>query len=181
MKRLFLGLVVSALVLGSIVERAISIPSFTEDSRLRTNGIGFIEVGMTVSEAERASGRSFFKERERGSSRDGSCTYVSMSGLSGVSFMLINGKIARVDVDNPRILTLRGAKIGDSEDRIKKLYPGQIKTTPNPYRGGHYLTFYPKDRQDRDYRLIFVTGKEGRVGSFRGGKIPEVEYIEGCS
>jgi hypothetical protein len=178
MKRLFLDLVVSVLVLGSVVERVIGIPSFTEDSRLRTNGIGSVEVGMTVSEAERVSGRSFFKER--GYRSDASCTYVSMSGLSGVSFMLINGKIARVDVNNPRILTLRGAKIGDSEDRIKKLYPGQIKTIPHPYRGDHYLTFYPKDRQDRDYRLIFETSK-GRVDAFRGGRIPEVEYIEGCS
>jgi hypothetical protein len=178
MKRIFLGLAVSVLVLGSVVERVIGIPSFTEDSRLRTNGIGSVEVGMTVLEAERASGRSFFKEK-RGD-RSGSCTYVNMSGLSGVSFMLSNGKIARVDVDNPRILTLRGAKIGDSEDRIKKLYPGQIKTTPHPYRGDHYLTFYPKDRQDRDYRLIFETAK-GRVVAFRGGRIPEVGYIEGCS
>jgi hypothetical protein len=178
MKRLFLDLFVSALILGSIVERAISIPSFTEDSRLRTNGIGSIEVGMTISEAERASGRSFFKDKGS-SSHDGSCTYVSMSGLSNVSFMLNNGKIARVDVDNPQILTLRGAKIGDSEGRIKELYPGQIKTTPNPHGDGNYLTFYPKDRQDRDYRLIFETS-EGRVNAFRGGKIPEVEYIEGC-
>jgi hypothetical protein len=178
MKRLFLCLVMSVSVLGSVVERANCIPSLTENSRLRTNGIGSVEVGMTVSEAEKASGRSFL--RERSGRNDSSCSYVNISGLSGVSLMLINGKIARVDVSNPRILTLRGAKIGDSEDRIKRLYPGQIKTTPHPYRKDHYLTFYPKDRQDRDYRLIFETSR-GKVDVFRGGRVPEVGYIEGCS
>jgi hypothetical protein len=176
MKRLFLGLVVSALALGSIVERAICIPPLIEDSRLRTNGIGSVEVGMTVSEAGKASGRSFSKERLLG---NGSCSYTSMSNLPGVSFMLINGRIARIDVSNPHVLTLRGAKIGDSEDRIRELYPGQIKTTPHPYRGDHLLTFYPKDRQDRDYRLIFETSN-GRVVAFRSGKVPEVGYFE-CS
>jgi len=89
-----------------------------------------------------------------------------------------------VDIeDKSAITTLSGAKIGDTEARIKALYPGQIKVSPHKYTGdsgGHYLTFVPKDKSDRFYRLIFETdGKQ--VTNFRSGKLPEVEYVEGCS
>ena len=80
--------------------------------------------------------------------------------------MVIGGQIARVDIyGNSRITTVRGAKIGDSEDRIKSLYPGQIRVTPHEYvRGGHYLTFVPRDASDRQYRLVFETdGRRGAV------------------
>jgi hypothetical protein len=86
-----------------------------------------------------------------------------------------------VDIhDNPRITTLAGAKIGDTEQQIKSLYPGQIKVTPHEYvRGGHYLTFVPTDAQDKQYRVVFETDGK-RVKNFRAGQIPEVEAIEGC-
>jgi hypothetical protein len=66
---------------------------------------------------------------------------------------------------------------------VKKLYPGPIETTRHPYtggKGGKYLTFYPKDSADQNYRLIFETGK-GKVNAYRGGRVPDVEAIEGCS
>lgn len=47
-------------------------------------------------------------------------------------------------------------------------------------QNGKYLTFVPKDATDKNYRLIFETSKN-RVTRFRSGKLPEVEYIEGCS
>jgi hypothetical protein len=103
-------------------------------------------------------------------------------GLKDVGFMVINGKVARVDVwRESKVTTLRGAKIGDSETRIKSLYPGQIKVTPHEYvAGGHYLTFIPKDKADKNCRLVFETDGK-RVTQMRSGKLPEVSYIEGCS
>jgi hypothetical protein len=177
MNRLYLGLGLSVLILGGFVKEATSAPLLTEESRLSTNGIGSVHVGMTVTEAEQASGRKFYPTKGR--VRSGTCVFVSADGLSGVDFMVINGKVVRVDVSNPRITTLRGVRIQDSEAQIKKLYSGQIKITPNPYRGDHFLTFYPKDQKDRDYRLIFEMNK-GKVYSFIAGKIPAVDYSEGC-
>jgi hypothetical protein len=159
---------------------AIAAPALTEESRLGTNGIGPLHVGMTIGEAEEASGRRFkVQENPLG----GTCTYATIRGLEGVSVMLIKGIIERVDIRNPNIMTLRGAKVGDSEKRINILYPNQIKTTVHPYTGrsgGHYLTFYPKDREDQDYRIIFETSK-GKVYEYRSGRVPAVDYIEGCS
>ena len=55
--------------------------------------------------------------------------------------MVTDGRIARVDVtDNSKITTLSGAKIGDSESKIKSLYPKQIRVEAHEYDPkGHYL------------------------------------------
>lgn len=165
-------------MLGGVVEEAICTPALTESSRLTTNSLGPVRVGLTMTEAEKISGRTFSKTKDRVNRPDGSCAYFNANGLSGVSFMFINGKVARIDVQNPKIMTLRGAKIGDSEAQVKALYPEQLKITPNPYRGDHFLTFYPKDLKDRDYRLIFKTRK-GRISALHSGKVPAVKYSEG--
>ncbi len=181
-------LILSASVLSSLAISAVAIAAtntptkITNKSKLAINGIGSIRVGMTVAEASKASGTKLVSS---GSTDNTSCTYVRPQGApEGIGFMVTNGRIARVDVyDNKSITTLSGAKIGDTEAQIKALYPGQIKVTPHEYTGhmgGHYLTFVPKDQSDRNYRVVFETDGK-RVVNFRSGKLPEVEYIEGCS
>jgi len=140
---------------------------------------------MTVDEASRAAG-----VRLVNSSSDRYdnylCSYFNPQGnLKGVSFMVSQGRIARVDIRDGQVTTIKGAKIGDTEDRIFSLYPSQIKATPHHYVGsppqnGKYLTFVPKDAADKNYRIIFETSKN-RVTSFRSGQLPQVEYIEGCA
>ncbi|WP_341528047.1 hypothetical protein WKK05_01445 [Nostoc sp. UHCC 0302] len=142
------------------------------------NGVGQVRVGMTVAEAAKASGT-----RLAGDPPNNSCYYVKPEKEpKQVGFMVTEGRISRVDVwRKGKITTLKGAKIGNTEARIKSLYPGQIKVTPHKYvKGGHYLTFVPNDRADRNYRLIFETDGK-RVTQFRSGKLPEVEFVEGCS
>ncbi|HAG81913.1 MAG TPA: hypothetical protein DCL61_12290 [Cyanobacteria bacterium UBA12227] len=151
----------------------------TESSKVAINGIGPIRVGMTVKEAENSADIKLIRE-EIGAHEN--CSYVKpQTGPSGVEFMVIDDRIARVNIyENPRITTVGGAKIGDTEERIKSLYPGQIEVSPHEYvPGGHYLTFVPKDSQDQQYRVVFETDGK-RVTDFRAGRIPEVEYVEGC-
>lgn len=157
----------------------------TERSKLALDGIGPIRVGMTVDEASRSAGIRLIKARSAGL-EDYQCSYVQPQRQpKGISFMVTKGHIARVDIDSERFTTLKGAKIGNTENQILSLYPDRIKVTPHPYvsrppQNGKYLTFVPKDAADKNYRLIFETS-ENRVTRFRSGKLPEVEYIEGCS
>lgn len=185
MKKLILiSSVLSTLAISAIAIAANNTPTkITNQSKLAINGIGSIRVGMTVAEAAKASGTKLVKSGS--APLDPNCDYVRPQGSpKGIGFMVTNGRIARVDVyDNKSITTLSGAKIGDTEARIKALYPGQIKVSPHEYTGymgGHYLTFVPKDKSDGNYRLVFETDGK-RVVNFRAGKLPEVEYVEGCS
>jgi hypothetical protein len=186
-------------VLGSILAIAflhsplLAQSQLTEQSKLAIDGIGPIRVGMTVAQAEKSANVTLI---EKGGRAGTSCYYLwPKTGPENLSLMVISpreenrilrnqDRIARVDIfSNSPVTTLRGAKIGDTEARIKALYPGQIKTTPHEYtgsQGGHYLMFVPKDAADKDYRIVFETLK-GRVTQFRSGKLPEVEYVEGCA
>ncbi|MDZ8258537.1 hypothetical protein [Nostoc sp. ChiQUE01b] len=167
-------LTISSLAISTVVAKA----KLTNQSKLFINGIGRVQVGMTVPEAAKAAGTKLV-----GDPPNNNCYYVKpQNEPKNLSFMVTKGRISRVDVrQNNQITTLKGAKIGDTEAQIKSLYPGQIQVTPHKYvQNGHYLTFIPKDRSDRNYRLIFET--DGKlVTEFRAGKLPEVEYVEGCS
>ena len=176
------------LLIGTIVIFVVWVTSvkaqvqLTEGSKLAINGIGPIRVGMTVDEASQSAGTKLIISGSGG--RDEyQCSYVEPKGIA---FMVTKGRIARVDnFSNKQITTIKGAKIGDTEERIFSIYPGQIKATRHPYQGfpprnGKYLTFVPKDAPDKNYRIIFETANN-RVMRFRSGKLPEVEAIEGCS
>ncbi|MDZ8224748.1 hypothetical protein [Nostoc sp. ChiVER01] len=162
------------LIIGTVLAQT----KLTNQSKLSINGVGQVRVGMTVSQAAKAAGTKLV-----GDTPNKNCYYVKpQNEPKNLLFMVTKGRISRVDVrQNTQITTLKGAKIGDTEAQIKSFYPGQIKVTPHKYvQGGHYLTFIPKDRANQNYRVIFETDGK-RVTQFRSGKLPEVEFVEGCS
>jgi hypothetical protein len=109
------------------------------------------------------------------------CDYLVWNdGPSGVHVMFDEHRIARVDVDTSGIATSAGARVGDDEARIRKLYPGHVTVTPHKYEDGHYLTVTPVAPADKQFRIIFETA-HGRVTRYRAGRMPAVEYVEGCS
>jgi hypothetical protein len=142
------------------------------------HGIGALRVGMTFDEASTALGGAL--RVPVGVDTTG-CDYLVWSGgPSGVQVMFDEHRIARIDVDTASIATAAGARIGDAEARIKRLYPGRVKVTPHKYEDGHYLTMTPAAPADRQFRIIFETAR-GRVTRYRAGLMPSVEYVEGCS
>jgi hypothetical protein len=176
--KLLIVVLVGLFVAGFIVIMPASGQSqLTATSKLAINGIGPVRVGMTIQEAE-ASARTRLLSS---GSKLGNCWYVKpQGGPRDLSFMVIDGQIARVDISgNSPITTVSGARIGDSEDQIKSLYA--VRITPHAYvRSGHYLTFVPNDTSDQQYRMVFETDGK-RVKLIRAGRLPEVEYIEGCA
>jgi hypothetical protein len=149
----------------------------TSSWSVNIRGIGPLQAGMSRAEAARVMGvppgvvDSAWTD----------CDYVGFGDMpEGVSFMVEDGTIARVDVNNGRVATEEGARIGDTEDRIRKLYGARLSTTPHKYVDGHYLTVRLTDAADTAFRIIFET--DGRVVTrYRSGRRPPVEYVEGCS
>lgn len=142
-------------------------------------GYGPVHAGMTLAEATQAAGRAF-GEPQMGSEE---CDYFLFAGdtVSGSAhFMVVNGQIARVDVNDSSISTAEGARIGDSEQRIMQLYPGRVTVQPHKYTDGHYLVVAPAAPADSGRNIIFETDGQ-KVTTYRAGRMPEVEYIEGCS
>ena len=176
---------VFAVTVGTVIAQT----KLTSQAKVTINSIGPVKIGMNLPETAAAANTRLYVSY----GGSDSCYYLQTEGeLKGVSFMvtkddvksrlqyITSDVIARVDVDNPKITTVSGAKVGDTEARIKSLYPGQIKVTPHTYIKGHYLTFTPKNKDEQNYRIVFETDGQ-RVIRYRAGKLPEVEYIEGCS
>ena len=141
-------------------------------------GYGPIRTGMTLAEAEAAGSRTLttpnagFEE----------CDYARFQGdtTRGVQFMVVSGRIARVDIDDSTISTNHGIRIGDTEARVEERYPGRVSVSPHKYVEGHYLMVAPEAAADSGLEIVFETDG-AKVTTYRSGRVPEVEYIEGCS
>lgn len=133
-----------------------------------------LRVGMSEAEARQALGmpKASTASREE-------CRYLDTKGKSRVYVMLVRDTVARLDVRDSTRTTEAGARIGDPESRILELYRGRVATQPHKYvSGGHYLVV--TSPTDSTRRLVFETDGK-RVTSYRVGRMPEVEWVEGCS
>ena len=148
----------------------------TNDWTVTSSGIGNIRAGMSVAELKKAFGDSLVIPAKLEE-----CDYIRpKSRPAGVLFMINDKKLARVDIrDSSSIKTAEGAGIGDTEDRIKSLYAGEVTVQPHKYTDGHYLVV-KQSGAAADERIIFETDGK-KVTQFRAGKMPAVEYVEGCS
>jgi hypothetical protein len=148
------------------------------DLALNEEGLGQIQIGMNLADAVNMG---LLNENPTMNTR---CDFVFPAvgaGIpDGVSVMVVKGKVARIDVDTGSVTTEDGAKIGDTEDHIKSIYGDEVKVEPHKYiEGGHYMTVLG-DSASAGKALVFETDGK-RVTMFRGGRLPEVKWVEGCS
>ena len=147
------------------------------DVALNEDGLGPVQIGMQLSEAVNMGLLS------ENPNLKPECDYVFPavgSGIpEGVSVMVVRGRVARIDVDTGAVTTDEGAKLGDTEDRIRNLYGDDARETPHKYiEKGHYFTVLG-DSASAGKAIVFET--DGRqVTMFRAGRIPEVQWVEAC-
>jgi len=147
------------------------------DLALSEEGLGQLQIGMTLAEAVNMG---LVNERPDMKS---ACDFVFPAVGAGIPFgvnvMVVKGKIARIDVDTGTVTTEDGVKIGDTEDRVKSVYGDELQIQPHKYiEGGHYMTV-KGDSASAGKAIVFETDGK-RVTMFRAGRIPEVEWVEGC-
>ena len=138
---------------------------------------GAAHIGMPRAALASALGSKL--ESEYPDSDTDNCEYlVAESGYKGVSFMLIDQKLARIDVSDPTIKTASGAHIGSSEISVRQLYAGRIEVSPHAYSSpdGSYLTVLSRDKK---HGVRFET-LDGKVTDFYAGTAEAIQYIEGC-
>lgn len=140
-------------------------------------GIGPLRAGMSLKEVQDlVPGLSV----EPSVASEG-CAYArSISLPAGAVLMFVNGTLSRVDVLSGRLRTDAGGGIGDTEDQIKLLYGSSATTSPHKYTDGHYLTVSPASAADSAFRVVFETDGS-KVIRYRSGRLPQVEWVEGCA
>lgn len=142
-------------------------------------GVGPVRVGMSASEVSAALGQRLVIPSE--ATADERCAYATWRGAPpGVSLMIENGHVERVDVDSASIPTTAGVRVGDSEESVRAVYAERVTTTPHKYDpSGHNLTVRPAAAADSMFRIVFETDGK-RVMRFRAGRLAAVQYVEGC-
>jgi hypothetical protein len=154
-------------------------PASTPSSwKVTPRGIGALEAGMSPTQVSAIVHFATALPRDD-TWKD--CGYVTFAELpAGVRVMVEQGTIARVEVRDSSISTTEGARVGDTEARIKQLYGNRIEVQPHKYTSGHYLIARSAQPADSAFRLVFET--DGMVvTAYRAGRRPPVEYVEGCS
>jgi hypothetical protein len=139
--------------------------------RLTRHGFGRLTVGLNRAQMERRTGRKL-----KFSYNTGSCAIWDLRGARGISIMTTRGRLARVGIYQGTWRAITGIRIGDSEAEVRERYP-ELRTRPHPYDpGGQYLIVPGPNR-----RVVIETNGNDEVTSLRGGRMPQIMYIEGCA
>ena len=151
-----------------------------ERSKLDGRGIGTVEAGMTVAEAEQAAGRRFEIVDRAGA--DDACYGATPSGLVGLRFVVEgpaadprDGRIVRVDATDVTWSTASNVRVGSALDEIRRSYGSRAKATAD----GKGFTVAVSDG-GRDFAVLFVTSERGVVAAIRSGEAQAVHQPEGC-
>ena len=142
---------------------------------LRQDGIGPVKVGMNLAQLNAILHEKFAMPESKD---EQACFDVDTAAHPHVSFMIVNGRFARIDVNGTGVPTASGIQVGDSEERAKQVYGSRLTVEPHAYTGpeGHYLTIRSTDGR---YGIRFET-ESGKITMFYAGRFDAIQYIEGC-
>ena len=155
--------------------------ALSDTSRLRLDGIGPVVIGMTLDEASAATGQAI-RINPRTDLGNGCAHAAAEGGPEGLRFMVVNGRIVRVEAGRGPVRTVSGVGAGSTEAEVRAAYPDRIRVEPNPYTRdleSKYL-IYLADGASSNLSLLFeVDG--GAVRTFRSGFLGPVMAPEGCA
>jgi hypothetical protein len=142
---------------------------------LREDGVGPVKIGMGLSQLNAVLQERFRLPAEKD---DRACFYLKPKRHPHVAFMILDGGLARIDVDGAGISTTSGVFVGDSEAHALRVYGSKLKVEEHKYTGpeGHYLTIRASDRR---YGMRFET-YEGKITQFYAGRFDAIQLVEGC-
>jgi hypothetical protein len=147
-------------------------------STVTATGYGELRIGMTVANAAIALKSAIPST----AGLDTACAYIHIAKAPpGLRIMIVGGTVARIEIDSSSIATGLGARVGDSESRVRELYGSRVTVEPHKYLPhGHYMVVAPIPPTDAGFRLIFETDGS-RVTKYRAGRLPQVQWVEGCA
>ncbi len=140
------------------------VPTLGERSSVSTVGLDEVTFGLTVFRAEQAAGTELVP-----CDPVGECYRVApVDAPPGISFVVTDGTIERVDITDGPITTSSGVGIGTSDERIVELFGESLERKVND-DGSVDLVFVPTSGGDVDFRVVFKI-RDGVVESFRSGR-----------
>lgn len=143
---------------------------------LRQDGIDAVKIGMNLVQLNTVLHEKFTLPKDND---EQDCYIDGPAAHPQVSFMILNGRLARIEVDRRVVSTEAGIQVGDSEERVKQVYGSSLKVTPHAYTGpqGHYLTTRSADGR---YGIRFETDN-GKITARYAGRFDAIQYSKAAS
>lgn len=144
------------------------------DIWLTMNRYGPVKIGMSADEAY-AHLRSL-AQVEKPSVNEG-CDYYSP--MAGLSFMLDNQKIVRIETSSSKAVTPSGIRVGDRLAKLKATFGHRLDDQPHHYEGpqSRSIKLFSKDRS---IAMRFEV-REGRIVEIYAGYEHAIHFVEGCA
>jgi len=140
-----------------------------DDLVLTEDGYGSYIIGDTLEETGLLLGTNVPEQ--------GNCLYATNGEDRDVLFMLIDDRLARIDVMDGDLSLPTGVGLGSSGEDVKSAYAGKLVVTPGKYEPtleDFTVTF-------SDTRGAVFQVQDDKVQSYRVGQFPQVSWVEGCS
>jgi len=153
----------------------ISPPSTNYDTwMISPNAFGKIRIGMNTQEIENNSNDKII------SHGSWTCSYIkTRNGPCGVSYMMQNGKLARIDIDTHSIKTDMGISVGSTIQEVTSAY-GALKPEKLPRNEPGNMFVIKDTLQNQNTQLRLYTDGN-KVLHIRAGLSQAVNLIERCN
>lgn len=151
-------------------------PSFSlaSDFLLTMNSYGPVKIGMEASDAyTRLRALMPVNEPQAASG----CTYYYAS--DGLSFMLDDDRVVRIETSLNQVITPSGVRVGDSLSKLKNTFGDRLDGQPNHYQGPESRTIKLFSK-DRSLAMRFEVVKN-RIVEIYSGYEHAIHYVEGCA
>lgn len=167
----------------------------TANSPVTLTSVGPVVVGMTIDQIAAASGVALTRQPDFDQAvAEKNCAYVSPATIPGyvpppdsgnkspLAFMIVDGKLARIDILGGDFATAQGIKVGSEESAVLEAYGNGEPLPPRAFIGPpyRYLTATPKEEKDMNFRMVFESDG-AKVVNYRVGQLPQVENRQGCT
>ena len=154
-------------------------PAISSQWVITINGYGSISEGQSVKEAEKLLGTKLYNHNPYPNASDEDCSYYSTSSnnKSPIIYMVKNKKIIRIEISQNNISTDKGARIGDTQETLKKVYGNALEWGNNRY-DDLPIAYLWKNKQDLN-GIKFDIEHTGIIETITVGK--SLFLSEGCN
>ncbi len=111
-------------------------------------------------------------------SNDG-CYFLRPQNAEDPRLMIEGRKLVRYDVHSAAVIAPGGGKVGMTLGELQVLYPERGDVVPDKYDEKAQHLRRPH-AQEGGAVIDFALGADGRVGAWKVGQTPQVDYVEGC-
>ncbi|OYU98052.1 MAG: hypothetical protein CFE45_18005, partial [Burkholderiales bacterium PBB5] len=143
--------------------------------RFSVHGLGPVQAGQTLAQAQSALREPLLADAPAAApptaasaapAATSGCRYHHAAGQPGVRYAINQGVLSRVETRDPRYASLSGVAV-------------RLVEQPHPYFDrGRLLLVHAADRR---FALVMESNNDGRIITLRSGRLPDVQWLEGCS